>query len=128
LPNGMMAMPSRCAARVIVFAPTFMPYEAQTTTRSFEENPCDTKLRAYFSAYRFQSSHVRKKLLGVPLVPLVSWMVNTSPQPAERNWKSGVSGGWCSRIVVPEMTGRVSRSSWTRISAGSIWFSLNQCR
>ena len=105
LPNGMMVIPILRAASVIVFAPTFMPYDAQTTTRSAGPNPCDTKLRVYFSAYRFQSSHVRKKLLGVPLVPLVSWMVKTFSQPAERNWKSGVFGGWCSRMVRPETMG-----------------------
>jgi len=52
----------------------------QTTTRSPGPNPCETKSRAYFPAYRSQSSQVRKKLFGIPLVPEVSLIVKTASQ------------------------------------------------
>jgi hypothetical protein len=70
-----------------------MPYDAQIMIRSLFEKPCETKLLAYFSAYRFQSSQVRKKPLGVPLVPLVSCIENTLLQSVDRNSNSGVTGG-----------------------------------
>src|SRR5512137_1016506 len=125
---GIIPMPIRWAAIVMVFAPTFIPYDAQTTSLSLSEKPCDTKLRSYFSAYRFQSSHVRKNPLGVPLVPLVSWMENTLFQSVERNSNSVVTGGWCCRIVFPEITGKLRRSSCILTFAGSILFSRKQLR
>ena len=124
-PSGIMVMPISRAASVIVLAPTFMPYEAHTITRSSGPRPWETKIRAYFSAYRCQSSQVRKKALGLPLVPDVSWRVKTSFHATLLNWKSAVSGGWFSRNVLPDIMGNSLRSSCVRTSEGSIPCSLN---
>jgi hypothetical protein len=105
-----------------------MPYEAHTTILSLRPNPCEIKIRAYFSANRCQSSQVRKKLFGVPLVPLVSWIVKISPGAALLNWNSSAAGGWFSQMVWPEIIGRQRRSSCRRMSSGLIPCSLNQCR
>jgi len=86
------------------------------------------KERAYFSAYRSQSSQVRKKAFGVPLVPLVSCTVKTSPQSTLRKRKSSFTGGWFARMVFPDMRGRERRSSCSFTEAGSIPCSRNHER
>jgi len=117
---GMMVAWMSRAASVMVFAPTFIPYDAQITILSPWEKPWETKLLAYFSAYLSQSSHVRKKLFGIPEVPDVSWMVKTSLHSTLLNMNSFVTGGWFSRIVDPDISGRLIRSSCVFTDAGSI--------